>query len=149
MHFAFLNFKTFRKLTTDIFSCWQILIIHWFRPIETNCKWNFAKITLILHIHVLCSLCGNLSKHDFWSPPHCGSVWSDLLVLHTYGVIISECQKVNFLGGQGNTNFVNMWRKKPNCPKWRENWSKMFFDIFSKNFTLEVFPRCWLSWESQ
>ena len=26
-----------------------------------------------------------------------GSVWSDLLVLHKYSVIISECQKVTFL----------------------------------------------------
>ena len=26
-----------------------------------------------------------------------GSVWSDLLVLHNYSVIISECQKVTFL----------------------------------------------------
>ena len=26
-----------------------------------------------------------------------GSVWSDLLVLHNYRVIISECQKMTFL----------------------------------------------------
>ena len=28
----------------------------------------------------------------------CGSVWSDQLVLHNYCVIISECQKVTFVG---------------------------------------------------
>ena len=27
-----------------------------------------------------------------------GSVWGYLLVLHNYSVIISECQKVTFLG---------------------------------------------------
>ena len=37
-----------------------------------------------------------------------GSVSSDLLVLHNYGVIISECQKVTFLGGQGKKIFVKM-----------------------------------------
>ena len=29
-----------------------------------------------------------------------GSVWSDLLVLHNYSVIISECQKLTFLVDQ-------------------------------------------------
>ena len=31
-----------------------------------------------------------------------GSVWSDLLVLHNYCVIISGCQKVTFLGVEAN-----------------------------------------------
>ena len=31
-----------------------------------------------------------------------------ILVLHNYSVIISECQKVTFLGGQGKNFFVKM-----------------------------------------
>ena len=38
-----------------------------------------------------------------------GSVWSDLLVLHNYGAIISQCQKVTFLGVK--KIFVKMWKK--------------------------------------
>ena len=41
-----------------------------------------------------------------------GSVWSDLLVLHNYGVIISECQKVTFWGGQGKKLFCQNVKKK-------------------------------------
>ena len=39
-----------------------------------------------------------------------GSVWSDLLVLHNYCVIISECQKVTLMEVKAKTN-VKKWKK--------------------------------------
>ena len=63
-----------------------------------------------------------------------GSVWNDLLVLHNYGAIISECQKVTFLGGQGKNFFVKMW-KNQSCLK-LPDLSRKFLTIF---FFLQVF----------
>ena len=40
------------------------------------------------------------------------SVWSDLLVLHNYCVIISECQKVTFLGVEVKQNVKKFGEKK-------------------------------------
>ena len=83
---------------------------------------------------------GFIPEEAYWSPPHppcqicpiessvyrCllgrtwtldkydsfGSMWSELLVLHKYGVIISECQKVTFLEGQGKKIFVKTWKNQ-------------------------------------
>ena len=41
-----------------------------------------------------------------------GSVWSDLLVLHNYCVIISECQKVNFLVVEAKKMVKNREKKQ-------------------------------------
>ena len=45
-----------------------------------------------------------------------GSVWSDLLVLHNYCVIISECQKVTFLGVEAK-KFGEKMGKNQSCLK--------------------------------
>ena len=41
-----------------------------------------------------------------------GSVCSDLLVLHNYCVILSECQKVTFFDGRGKKNLVKKCKKQ-------------------------------------
>ena len=45
-----------------------------------------------------------------------GSVWSDLLVLHNYCVMIFECQKVTFLGVKAK-KFGQKIEKKQSCLK--------------------------------
>ena len=68
-----------------------------------------------------------LARHFFIScvllQDPCDSVWSDLLVLHNYCVIISECQKVTFLGVELNKFWSQNGKTKVarNCLKWREN----------------------------
>ena len=63
-----------------------------------------------------------------------GSVWSDLLVLHNYGVILSEYQKVTFLGVKAKKLLSKNVRKKKLIEiVWNgENWSKMFLKFFFK-----------------
>ena len=57
-----------------------------------------------------------------------GSVWSDLLVMHNYCVIISEYQKVTLLGVEANKSVVKKWSKKQSFSKLTEK-AKMFFEI--------------------
>ena len=40
-----------------------------------------------------------------------GSVWNDQLILHNYCVIISECQKVTFIGVKANKKLSKNGKK--------------------------------------
>ena len=63
-----------------------------------------------------------------------GSVWSVPISI-AQCVIISECQKVTVLVVKATKIGQKMERRKKvnqNCQNWRENCSKMFFDIFDQ-----------------
>ena len=58
-----------------------------------------------------------------------GSVWSDLLVLHNYCVIISGCQKVTFLGVEAD-KFGKKMEKKQSCLKLPDLARKLIENVF-------------------
>ena len=65
-----------------------------------------------------------------------GSVWSDLLVLHKYCVIISESQKVTCVGVKTKKCCQKIEKNKVagHCLIWREIFLEMFFEIFDNFF---------------
>ena len=58
-----------------------------------------------------------------------GSVWRDQLVLHNYCVIISECQKVTFMGVKAKK--MSKHGKNQSCSKLPEMAKKMIENVMS------------------
>ena len=59
-----------------------------------------------------------------------GSVWSALLVLHNYGVIISECQKVTFWGVKARKILSKCEEEKKSCLKLPDSARKLIENVF-------------------